>query len=254
MTPSRRIFLQWLAGAPLLVFGVDAKAHNASRIARLIEEARTYPDVSRRIDFISRALLGMRYRADTLIGGPRRPEVFVVRDDAFDCVTYCETVLAAALAKDLREFEGILLRIRYEHGKVRWDERNHYFADWNDRIVEKHICRPVEMSPSVAIEKTVDGELGPRKVSITGIAPSTLMANRQLLRNGDVIGFVSRRSRLDFFHAGFIAFAKKGTLLLRHASQSHGRVVDEDMQAFLAANGVRYVTLLRAEDQMTANG
>ena len=47
--------------------------------------------------FISRGLLGVRYQANTLTAGPRRKEVFVVRDDAFDCVTFCEVVLAAAL-------------------------------------------------------------------------------------------------------------------------------------------------------------
>ena len=34
-------------------------------------------------------------------------------------------------------------------------------------------------------------------------------------------------------------------LLLRHASQSRGRVMQERMDAFTAANGVKYVTLLR---------
>ena len=51
--------------------------------------------------------------------------------------------------------------------------------------------------------------------------------------------------RLDFYHTGFVAFDKGGTLLLRHASQSRGRVMQERMDAFTAANGVKYVTLLR---------
>ena len=33
------------------------------------------------MDFVSRALLGTRYQADTLIGGPQQPERLVVRDD-----------------------------------------------------------------------------------------------------------------------------------------------------------------------------
>ena len=70
------------------------------------------------MDFISRALLGVRYQANTLIGGPQRPEQFVVRADAFDCVTYCEIVLAAAMARNYGEFETALRKIRYEHGKV----------------------------------------------------------------------------------------------------------------------------------------
>lgn len=249
--PARRTLLQMFAGAALLAATSARAFAKASVIARLIDQA-SQGDLSQRIEFISHGLLGARYRADTLIGGPRKQEVLVMRDDAFDCVTFCETVLAAAMAKNLSEFEPVLRHIRYEHGEVRWNERNHYFAEWSRRIVEKHICRPVAMEPSVSIEKTVDGVLGPRKVAITGIAPSTLIAGRDLLHNGDVIGFVSKQSSLDFFHVGFITFGKKGSLLLRHASQNHGRVLDEDLKEFLADNGVKYVTLLRAQDTAMA--
>jgi len=53
---------------------------------------------------------------------------------------------------------------------------------------------------------------------------------------------------LDYFHTGFVMFADNGRLLLRHASESHGRVVDERMTAFVGVNGVRYLTLLRPRD------
>src|SRR6478672_7455915 len=113
---TRRQFLRLLAGPPLLAAGVSgAWAAKAILIERLIQEARALPNVSERIDFISRKLLGIRYQANTLIGGPKHPEKFVVRDDAFDCVTFCEVVLAAALAHNL-EFETSLRRIRYDHG------------------------------------------------------------------------------------------------------------------------------------------
>ena len=65
------------------------------------------------------------------------------------------------------------------------------------------------------------------------------------LATGDIVGFVTRRSNLDYFHVGFVAFGPKGEFLLRHASERHGRVLDERMQHFCAANHVRYVTLLR---------
>ena len=41
-----------------------------------------------------------------------------MRDDAFDCVTFCETVLAAALSHDMGEFETRLREIRYHNGVV----------------------------------------------------------------------------------------------------------------------------------------
>jgi hypothetical protein len=246
---TRRHALRLLAGLPLLS-ALPAQAKIAL-IGRLIEEARPLPQVSRRIDFISHALLGVRYQANTLIGGPGYPERFVVRDDAFDCVTFCEVVLAAAIAPDLKEFETALRRIRYDHGKVQWDQRNHYWADWCKRNIENGICEPVAIEPSLVIDKTIHWHraLGKRQVSILAVPKVALLDNARLLSPGDIIGFTSRRANLDYFHTGLIAFGKDRALLLRHASQSRGQVIEEKMTAFVAANPVKYVTLLRATEK-----
>ena len=103
-TINRRHILQILAGGAALAAGSGPSLASEARIGRLIDEAKAWPTIAQRMDFISRALRGTRYREFTLIGGPRRAEKFVVRDDAFDCVTFCETVLAAANAHDLGEF------------------------------------------------------------------------------------------------------------------------------------------------------
>ena len=245
---TRRTFLGLLAGLPLAA-ATPAFARRRPSIERLIEQAQILATVSERMDFISRALLGARYRANTLIGGLRRKEVFVVRDDAFDCVTYCEVVLAAALARDRAGFEETLRRIRYAHGEVKWGARNHYFADWTRHAVENGLCRPLTIEPSATMEKTVNWRnLGKRRVSLAAVPRATLMANQNLLATGDVIGFVSRRSNLDFHHTGLIALGKGGEAMLRHASQRRGRVVDERLDRFVAVNRVQYVTLLRATD------
>ena len=249
--PTRRHILRLFAGAPLLIASVDAVfAAKTALIERLIQEARALPNVSQRIDFISGKLLGIRYQADTLIGGPRHPERFVVRDDAFDCVTFCEVVLAAAIARDLDEFETSLRRIRYDHGNVQYDQRNHYFADWCKRNIENGICQPVAIEPSVVIDKTVTWhrEFGKRHVSIVAIAKETLLDNAKLLAPGDIIGFTSRRASLDYYHTGLVAFGKSGELLLRNASQSRGRVVEDKMRTFVTVNPVKFVTLLRAAE------
>lgn len=246
---DRRSVLRLLAGAPLLACGArSAFAAKAALIERLIGEAQALPAISQRIDAISRGLLGVRYQANTLIGGPSDPERFVVRDDAFDCVTFCEVVLAAAMVREFAAFEPALRRIRYDHGKVQWDQRNHYFADWCERNVENRICQPVRMQPSITIEKTLTWHraLGKRRVSILAIPKATFLQNASLLTPGDIIGFTSRRPYLDFYHTGLVAFGGSGVPLLRHASQSRGRVVEEKMASFVTANLVSYVTLLRA--------
>ncbi|MEA2979908.1 MAG: hypothetical protein QOF09_1731 [Alphaproteobacteria bacterium] len=249
--PTRRHILRLMTAAPLYAAGGrSAFAAKTALIDHLIQESRGLPNVSQRIDFISGKLLGVRYKADTLIGGPKHPERFVVRDDAFDCVTFCEVVLAAAIARDLDEFETSLRRIRYDQGNVQYDQRNHYFADWCKRNVENGICRPVAIEPSVVIDKTVTWhrEFGRRHVSIVAISKETLLANAKLLAPGDIIGFTSRRASLDYYHTGLVAFGKSGELLLRNASQSRGRVVEDKMTAFVAANPVKFVTLLRAAE------
>jgi hypothetical protein len=247
----RRDVLKIIVAAPLVAAaGQTAFAAPAATIARLIPESRALPHVSERIAFISGKLLGTRYRGDTLIGSPKRPEQFVVRDDAFDCVTFCEVVLAAALARDPAEFETELRRIRYEGGEVSYNKRNHYFADWYKRNIENGICRPVAIEPSVRYEKTLTWhrEFGKHPVSITAIDKSTMLDKKALLAPGDIIGFTSRRAGLDYYHTGLIAFAKNGDLLLRSAALSKGRALDQKMTAFIAGNPVKYVTLLRATE------
>jgi hypothetical protein len=250
LSASRRDLLRLFAGGVALAAGARPALAGQSRIAKLIDEAHAYPQISQRIDFISAALRGTRYVGYTLIGGPRRAEKFVARDDGFDCVTYCETVLAAARASDLGDFATVLREIRYHNGVVAWRERNHYFFEWGRHNVENKMCRWITMAGAVEIKKTVDSQKGlsTRHFAMTVIPRAVFLANKPLLERGDIIGFVSHRPDLDYFHTGFVAFARDGDLLLRHASESHRRVVDERMERFLARHRVRYVTILRPQE------
>ena len=245
---SRRHMLRLLAGGAALAFGGGPAPAGEQRIARLIADTRGLATISQRIEVISAALRGARYQSYTLIGGPRRPEQFVLRDDAFDCVTFCETVLAAARARDTAEFETALQAIRYRNGYVNWFERNHYFFEWCQHNVDNKTCRWLGMDGAVDLEKTVDSQKGlsRRRFAMRVIPSAIFLANKAKLENGDIVGFVSRRPNLDYFHTGLVAFARD-TLLLRHASESRRRVLDERMDRFLAHNRVRYVTLLRPE-------
>jgi Protein of unknown function (DUF1460) len=247
---NRRHILFLLGGGAALAAGTRPGASAEARIGRLIVEARGKGTISQRIDFISGALRGTRYQGDTLIGGPRRSEKFVVRDDAFDCVTFCETVLAAAIAANRSEFDSILQTVRYHNGIVTWRERNHYFFEWCQHNVENKICRWVSMDGAVDIEKMVNSQAGlsKRRFAMRVIPSAVFLASKNKPERGDIVGFVSRRPDLDYFHSGFIAFDKAGAVLLRHASQSRHRVLDERMDQFVAVNGVRYVTLLRPQE------
>ena len=139
------------------------------------------------------------------------------------------------------EFEAVLRKIRYRNGEPAWRERNHYFADWCRSNIGNGVCRPVEVAGSVKLNKSSDSEpgLGRRSWTLDVIPPAMLLASSSKFIAGDIVGFVSRRTNLDYFHTGFVAFGGKGELLLRHASSTRRRVIDEPMTRFLAVNGVK---------------
>lgn len=248
--PDRRDVLYFLGGGALLAAGLGHACAAETRIGRLIDEAQSKGSISEKIDFISGALRGTRYLGYTLIGGPQRPEQFVVRDDGFDCVTFCETVLAAARAGSRDNFNSALKTIRYHDGVVSWRERNHYFFEWGQHNVENKVCKAIDMAGSIEIEKDVywHPALGRRRFAIRVIPSAVFLGNKALLADGDIVGFITRRSNLDYFHVGFVVLDGGGQLLLRHASQSKRRVLDERMDRFVAVNRVRYVTLLRPQE------
>jgi hypothetical protein len=255
-TLHRRGLLRLLAAGAAFAAGggVAGATARTPKLPGLIETGRGLPDISARIAAISHALLGTRYRAHPLIGGPNSPEVFVAREDGFDCVTFCETVLAAALSGEPGDFVPALRMIRYHDGIVTYYARNHYFHEWCARNVANGLCRDVELPGMVTIERTVTWhrEFEPRRFTMRVIPAKSFLDNHAMLRNGDIAGFVTRRSNLDYFHAGFVMFGAAGksndAFLLRHAAQSRGRVLDEPMARFVHANRVRYVTVVRPRD------
>ena len=186
--PDRRDILYFLGGGALLAAGLGHARAAETRIGRLINEAQSKGSISEKIDFISGALRGTRYLGHTLIGGPQRPEQFVVRDDGFDCVTFCETVLAAAHAGSHDRFDPVLRTIRYHDGVVSWRERNHYFVEWGQHNVENKVCKPIDMAGSVEIEKNVywHRALGRRRFAIRVIPSAVFLGNKALLANGRV--------------------------------------------------------------------
>lgn len=250
MVLSRRNVLGLFAGgAALAIGGPQVRAEHA-RISRLIDKAHTLPAIGARIEFISKALLGTPYRGYTLIGGPRKPEKFVARDDAFDCVTYLEAVLAAAMVKSPDGYQPMLKQIRYRDGAVSWRERNHYFSQWCDNNVASQRCKPVAVPGLATVDKTLNfmPALGARRVSLNAVSRTDLIDNKQLLVTGDIIAFLSQRPKLDYFHVGFVVVAPDGGLWLRHAAKSRRRVVDEPLIRFLVVNRVKAVTLLRPRE------
>ncbi len=112
-----------------------------------------------------------------------------MRDDGFDCVTYCEAVLAAAQARDLPSFEAALRAIRYHNGEVDWRQRNHDFAAWCERNIANGQGRAVAVGSTVEVRKSINmpSELGKRSYSIAATPRTVLFAHKDKLADGDIM-------------------------------------------------------------------
>lgn len=92
------------------------------------------PDIVTRIAAISEYFLDADYLLFPLGEGEggKFNQLPLYRTDAFDCVTYVETVLALAHASDLEQFKENMLNIRYQCGNPSFVTRNHFTSvDWN---------------------------------------------------------------------------------------------------------------------------
>ena len=64
------------------------------RVERLLSKSKPSRSAGSRIEILSRQFLGQPYLVNPLIGSADKPEVFTVSLDAFDYVTFVETILA----------------------------------------------------------------------------------------------------------------------------------------------------------------
>src|SRR5271169_4770281 len=115
------------------------------RVEQLLSETKYNRCAASRIDVLSRHFLGHSYKPNPLIGSADTAEVFTASLDRFDCVTYIETIVALARASNVDDFIDWLRKIRYEHGRIQWKQRNHYMTLWIRNNVRKGILRLVSI-------------------------------------------------------------------------------------------------------------
>lgn len=90
--------------------------------------------LTQRITSISAQFIGKPYEISPL--GESTQDHYdqfpLYRTDAFDCVTFVETVVALALANNPETFKQYINQIRYKNGHVSFIDRNHFQdLDWN---------------------------------------------------------------------------------------------------------------------------
>jgi hypothetical protein len=120
-------------------------------------------------------------------------------------------------------------------------------TEWVRRNAKAGTVRPVAaVGLATRKEKLLNAVPGlpPRKVRFSCVAKAKLGAFGPRLRNGDIVLFASTKAGLDVFHCGLLV-RKDESWKLRHASRSAGAVVEQDLAAFLRANRMAGLVVVR---------
>lgn len=198
------------------------------------------------IDFFSQQFLGTPYEANTLTGNINSAEIFTINLEAMDCFTYIDYVEALRLSEALKDFDSNIKKVRYNNGKVSFQNRNHFFSDWplrnKDNVID--ITRDIGGNNSVAVDKSLNLK-GDGSTFLPGIPvvqrqiyyiPSAAIDNELIskLHSGDYIGMYTDIDGLDVTHTGIVIKNADG-VFLRHASskKSNYKVVDEDLAEYV---------------------
>jgi hypothetical protein len=216
----------------------------------LLGRLRDADAVAARIERVSGEWVGRPYRECPLGGGVGEREVFSASIDAFDCVTYVECVLAAAVSDSTRQFLDILRAIRYRNGIVTWETRNHYMTGWIRENERAGFLRDRTRGAAVVRRErrlAVVPGIGERNVRVASIPKRVFSGRMERVVTGDLAFFASTRPNLDVFHCG-VLIRKGAGVRMRHAARSRGRVVEQDFGAFLSANRMVGVILVRPEE------
>jgi hypothetical protein len=175
------------------------------------------------------------------------PEKMYYSFSDFDCVTYVENVLALYYSEGANaKFIKNLINIRYDD-TVSYENRNHYLTKGLQKMVALNILSPINNQfNSKLIQKNVNylskhvSSHNINMARIINIEKSISQKNmyyfdstkdlkiNDLIKNGDVIAFVSSRNDLDFQHVGFVHIKNNKKYIL-HASQEKKIVCISDV-------------------------
>lgn len=257
----RTIFSVLFVGLSISSFAqsMEVRWHNetadTARIARMLVDASDvrFENPSARVAWFGRKFIDTPYGAHTLEGDK---EILTVNLDSIDCTTFVENALAlAATSGEKRlgwqDFAYNLRRMRYRNGITNgYASRLHYICDWaTDNIYRgniidvtpysdkcKYIIRTIDfmtahrdrypsLADSAEYARVRAIEDGYRNHRFPYIKTSDLSSKSVigLLREGDVLAFVSNLKDLDVTHMGIVVF-ENGIPHALHASSTNGKV------------------------------
>lgn len=209
-----------------------------TRTQQILKDVAQLPTIGERLKFITAQFIGKPYIVNPLIGSDTEPEVFTASYDGFDCVTYLETCLALAWAKQAGEVNDLLREIRYRNGNIAWEDRLHYTTDWSKYHIKRGVFTDITRGADT-LSRTKELNFlkacAPRTITYRYFPKRKLNKVSQRLHDGDLIYFASTRKGLDTFHVGLL-FWVNDKLVLRHSAKSKGGVVEQELAEFVKVN------------------
>jgi hypothetical protein len=143
--------ISWCVSLILFAASTNQEAEMDTIIPELYHKLDAKPALSmdKRIDFFSAAFLDKPYLLGALGEGAKGQfdQFPLYRPDAFDCETYVDTVVALALASNLKGFQQCINQIRYKEGNVSFIDRNHFASlDWNGNNQKQGITKDITLT------------------------------------------------------------------------------------------------------------
>jgi hypothetical protein len=228
-------------------YSVEPTGFSVSEAKRILEKLRPEQTVAQRVEVASELLLGRPYVEGSLGGGQEIREELRIFLDAFDCVTFMETVMAFAFAQSVERFVEAVRLIRYQDGVTDWFHRNHYMVDWTTNNQKAGFIDNITSGPETST-KTCQLNLIPGLPSKTArfayFSNEAYAEVERRSKTADLALFVSTKENLDVFHTG-VLIESDGALMMRHATRSRGAVIEQRLDEFASQNKMSGFVLLR---------
>jgi len=238
-----------------------------NEVESLISGAKVMPP-QRRIEFISKYLLGRKYHPETRTRikkqhAPKAPKKEATNDQPLpveflrssltylDCMTYVEHVLAMAACQkaSYNDFLQQLIDVMFDAGgrPLMNHHRNHFTSHWgvvNERKgyltdVARH--HPKALSRGLYLNRVdnnrtyyiEDRFMIAEEPQLMWYFPvAAVLDGSAPLQSGDIVAMVTDKEGLDVTHMGFY-IEQNQKRWLRHASLKLNRVTDQDLAEYL---------------------
>lgn len=206
-----------------------------------------------RLEAIARAFVGTPYKDGPLgEGSDGKYDKDPLMDlSCADCVTFVEQVIALAVSKTHKEAFQQLQRIRYKDGRIDFETRNHFMvADW---VVNNPWCHDVTRDlgvPVTEVTRTISKraffpkvnapELGQnttdREMTAACVPLEHVAAAVGQLPGPSLILLIGKVDWLFAVHSGLFLRDANGKAHFFHASSKTGKVIDDNLAAYLAGS------------------